>query len=213
MVEASVSRTSGIRERKKERTRRALVDAAVDLCVRQGYENTTVEQISEVADVSPRTFSRYFGAKDMVFIAVLDDLADAITAELVGQPPASPIEALRAAFEAVLTRVTERPRAGLTAEHIVLILRVVNSSPVLRQAAIDYRTDAVMAALAKLMGVPADDPRLDLAVSLFATTIVKACSDLVAGQSDAQLGPEVVKARLDEALRDVAMATAELQLP
>ena len=82
MTDSSVKQPMSLRERKKQRTRRLLIDAAVDLCLKQGYDNTTVEQISAVADVSTRTFSRYFATKDAVFIAVLDDLADEIAAEL-----------------------------------------------------------------------------------------------------------------------------------
>lgn len=212
MVDRSPEQTSSMRERKKERTRRALVDAAVDLCVRQGYENTTVEQISAAADVSPRTFSRYFSNKDMVFIAVLDDLADEIVDELTAQEPALPMEALRSAFVAVLTRLVDRPLAGLTTERLALILQVGLASPTLRQAAIDYRSPLAMTALARHMGVPADDPKLDLAVSLFSTTIVSACSDLVVADSDVPVGPEVVLARLEETLRHVAKVAADLQL-
>ena len=58
----------GLRERKKQRTRAMLVDAAVTLCIENGYDNTTVEQIAAAADVSPRTFSRYFPTKDSVMI-------------------------------------------------------------------------------------------------------------------------------------------------
>jgi transcriptional regulator GlxA family with amidase domain len=50
----------GLRERKKQRTHATLIDAAVELCERQGFERTTVDQIAAIADVSPRTFSRYF---------------------------------------------------------------------------------------------------------------------------------------------------------
>ena len=41
-----------------------LVDAAVELCITQGYESTTVEQIAAAAEISTRTFSRYFATKD-----------------------------------------------------------------------------------------------------------------------------------------------------
>lgn len=86
-----------------------MIDAAVDSCLTQGYEATTVEQIAEAVEVSTRTFSRYFASKDAVFIAVIDDLAGAITDELQTQPSdLGPMESLRAAHVAVLTRIAER---------------------------------------------------------------------------------------------------------
>ena len=213
MTDSSVNQPTSLRERKKQRTRRLLIDAAVDLCLKQGYDNTTVEQISAVADVSTRTFSRYFATKDAVFIAVLDDLADEIVTELTSQPSdLGPMESLRAAHEAVLTRVVKRPTARLSRDRIVLILRIVYSSDTLRQAAIDYRSRPAMEILAKQMGVPVDDPRLELAVALFATTIVNACSDLVADESNARLGPEAVMDRLDATLGHVAKFAADLHV-
>lgn len=205
----------GLRERKKARTRRLLIDAAVDSCLLNGYDATTVEQIVEAVDVSTRTFNRYFASKDAVFIAVIDDLAAAITAELQAQPSdLGPMESLRAAHVAVLTRIAERrPVAGLTAERIVVILQIVSSSESLRHAAVDYRSPAAMAILADRMGVAPDDKRLGLAVSLFATTIVNACVDVAASDPDVPLGPAFVTDRLERALTDLAQFAAELRLP
>ncbi|PRC43812.1 TetR family transcriptional regulator, partial [Mycobacterium sp. ITM-2017-0098] len=59
----------GLRERKKRRTRATLINAAVGLCDRQGFDGTTVDQIAAVAEVSPRTFSRYFATKDAIALA------------------------------------------------------------------------------------------------------------------------------------------------
>jgi len=204
----------GLRERKKAQTRRLLIDAAVDSCLTRGYEATTIEQIAEAVDVSPRTFSRYFASKDAVFIAVIDDLAGEITAELQAQPSdLGPMESLRAAHVAVLTRISERrPVAGLTAERIVMILQIVASSESLRHAAVDYRSPAAMAILADRMGVTPDDKRLALAVSLFSTTIVNACTDVADGDPDVLLGPTFVTDRLERALSDLAQFTAELRL-
>jgi AcrR family transcriptional regulator len=56
----------GRRERKKLATRRALVDAAVQLFVEQGFDDTTVAQIAEAADVSVRTFFLHFPTKEDV---------------------------------------------------------------------------------------------------------------------------------------------------
>lgn len=202
-----------LRERKKQNTRRMLVDAAVELCLKQGFESTTVEQIAAAAEISTRTFSRYFPTKDAVFIAVLDDLVGEVVTELNASPSdLTPMEALRAAHMAVLTRVAKRPLAGLTTERIALILRVVNSSDTLRQAAIDYRSPAAIEALAQKMGVSPDDRELDLAVALFSTTLVSACRDLVEDRDGAPLGPEVVMERLNHAMAQVAHFAADIDV-
>lgn len=62
MEEATV--TAGLRERKRVRTRRAIADAALELFARQGFHATTIPQIAAAADVSPRTVSGYFPAKE-----------------------------------------------------------------------------------------------------------------------------------------------------
>lgn len=56
----------GRRERKKLATRRALIDAAVELFTARGFAGTTVAQIAEHADVSTRTFFLHFPTKEDV---------------------------------------------------------------------------------------------------------------------------------------------------
>jgi AcrR family transcriptional regulator len=56
--------TVGLRDRKRNQTRRRLQEAAAALVLRDGLSRATVEAICEVADVSPRTFFNYFDSKE-----------------------------------------------------------------------------------------------------------------------------------------------------
>ena len=49
--------TAGLRERKRVRTRRAIADGPLELFARQGFHATTIPQIADAAEVSPRTVS------------------------------------------------------------------------------------------------------------------------------------------------------------
>ena len=71
----------GLRERKKIKLRRSVQQEALRLFAEQGYEDTTVEQIADAADISTTTFYRYFPTKEDV---VLDDDYDPIVEHIIG---------------------------------------------------------------------------------------------------------------------------------
>lgn len=64
-----------LRERKKDQTREALARAAFELFQTKGYEGTTVAEIARAANVSRRTFFRYYASKDaLLFVDDSDNL-------------------------------------------------------------------------------------------------------------------------------------------
>lgn len=102
----------GLRERKKERTRRTIRLEAFRLFREQGYSETTVEQIAAAADVSPSTFFRYFPSKEQLVLA--DDLDPAIIEALRRQPrDVRPMAAFREAVREVFANL---PAAELAFE-------------------------------------------------------------------------------------------------
>jgi AcrR family transcriptional regulator len=66
----STSQKTGLRDRKRRETRARLEEAAVTLVLRDGLEKTTIGTISELADVSPRTFFNYFDSKDAAILGL-----------------------------------------------------------------------------------------------------------------------------------------------
>lgn len=88
----------GLRERKKQRTRDALLRSALELFTTKGYDHTTVDEIAEAVDVSQRTFFRYFTSKEETAFAVQDMVESRFVTLLRERPAAdSPFEALRGA--------------------------------------------------------------------------------------------------------------------
>lgn len=58
----------GLRARKKQATSTALQRSAIDLFLERGYDETTVQDITDAAGVSQRTFFRYYPTKDAVLL-------------------------------------------------------------------------------------------------------------------------------------------------
>ena len=67
---------AGLRERKKERTRRAISEAAIELFLRRGYDAVPVSEIAEAAEVSKRTLFAYFPTKDELVLHRFADHED-----------------------------------------------------------------------------------------------------------------------------------------
>ena len=83
--------SSGLRERKKEQTHGNLMAVAARLFAERGFDIVTIEEIAAEADVSPRTFYRYFPAKEDLVLGNIDDGVNMLVNALRQRPEGEPI--------------------------------------------------------------------------------------------------------------------------
>ena len=187
--------SSGLRERKKARTRASLREHALRLFREQGYQATTVEQIAAAAEVSPSTFFRYFPTKEDVVLQ--DDMDTRMIAAFEQQPPGvGPIAAVRAAAREMVTSYT-----GTDLDVIRETTRLTMTVPEVRARALDEfaRTITVLAeAVSKRTGRAPDD----LAVRTVAGAIIGVIMSITIPWENWSDGTsfEDTFARIDEAL-------------
>ncbi len=156
---------TGLRERKRIAAMRRIQEVALDLFDERGFDEVTIEQIAEAAEVSPSSVYRYFGTKEQLILhEELDlQLLDVLQTELAAHPP---VEAARRAIEGVMTRFFGRDEELARRK-----IRYWADEPAIQAAAArlsEQMAQLVAAALADAVERPPDD--LDMQV--IATTLV-----------------------------------------
>jgi AcrR family transcriptional regulator len=92
----------GLRERKKQRTREQIVEAAMRLFAERGFHATTITHIAAAAEVAPRTFFAYFPSKEAVVFHNLDRDLDGLASALRDRLPGeTAFDALRRWLDAM----------------------------------------------------------------------------------------------------------------
>src|SRR4051794_5142634 len=154
--------TAGRRERKKQRTREALVDAAFRLFQEKGFEASTVEEIADAVDVSSRTFFRYFASKEDVVLTFQEEQFATMLDELAARPADEPvISALRHAAVKVI-RACEAGEYGFAPQRFGCIQQLMESSPAVFGRSLEHgqkKQAEITRVIAERMGV---DPAVDL---------------------------------------------------
>ncbi len=157
-----------LRERKKRRTRQALIDTALDLFTARGFEHTTLDELCDAVEVSKRTFFRTFTSKEDVAMAPLQDLWTAFLDELATADPGAGT-LLTTLQDAVLTVAARMPADGW-AERAVLSHRLAHVTPSMSAHNLQFCDRTVRAALELLRERydldPATDPRPRLALDI-----------------------------------------------
>src|SRR5262245_46248068 len=130
-------RPTGLRERKKLRTREALADAAFDLFERKGFEATTIDEIAEQVEFSPRTFFRHFASKEDVALTLMERQFAAVYAAFAARPAHEPVVTAlrRATVEAM--RSCEAGAAGFAPDRYLCAQKLIAENPSIRGRALE----------------------------------------------------------------------------
>ena len=174
MTTATLSaEATGLRERKKRETRRAINLAALDLVEDKGFSAVTTEEIAARAGVSARTFFNYFPSKEAAVIGTtpeeLESYAAALETPLPGE---TPIGSLRRILASMLAP------ASVDRELRAKRRRILLGEPSLAPALVGNNIrieNALTAALERRLGVRPGaslDARVTVAVAMAA---VRAC--------------------------------------
>jgi AcrR family transcriptional regulator len=154
--------TTGRRERKKQRTREALIDAAFELFQVKGFEATTVEEIADAVDVSSRTFFRYFASKEDVVLTFQEEQFATMLEALAARPASeTTMTAVRNTAVSVL-RACENGEFGFDPERFGCIQQMMEKSPVVFGRSLEHgqkKQAEITRVIAERMGV---DPAVDL---------------------------------------------------
>jgi AcrR family transcriptional regulator len=159
---AAHSAEAGRRERKKQRTREALIDAAFTLFADKGFEHTTVEEIADAVDVSSRTFFRYFASKEDVVLTFQEEQFEALVGALADRPADEPvITAMRRAGVSVI-RACEEGEYGFDPDKFICVQQLMDSSPAVFSRSLEHgqkKQTEITRVIGERMGV---DPATDL---------------------------------------------------
>lgn len=161
----------GLRERKKRQTRQTLSDVATRLFAIRGFDNVTVAEIAEAANVSKMTVFNYFPRKEDLLFDRQEEAQDLLARAIRDRrPDETPVAALRRLAVELLAE--RHPFSGLQ-DGSQAFWQVVEDSPTLIGRAREMREElerSLAAALADDARLGSDDPR----ARLLATSVIAA---------------------------------------
>jgi AcrR family transcriptional regulator len=187
--------TPSLRDRKRARTRQAIVDAAVELFERDGYDATTVADIAAAAEIGTRTFFSYFPSKEEVLFPEMDERVRTSVAVIAARrPDERPVD--------VLLRGLDEASAGsdMTGRLGALRMRLVRTVPAVRGRGLQLQQDGmreIARHLAAAYPDELDEVRAAALVGAFVGAVTGALDVLLSGPPAGS--EEALRARMQEA--------------
>lgn len=197
----------GLRERKKQRTHAAISDAAIRLFLEHGFNEVSVAQVAEAAEVSKRTLFAYFPTKEDLVVHRLADHETEPARVVRARPPGmTPLDALHTHH---LERLVARdPVTGLNGDpEVRRLLRMILGTPSLVARMERFKSGAERA-LAEALRETAGTP--ELTARLAAVQIVAVQWSLALDNAERLAYGEPADARYPGAVADAELAFALL---
>jgi len=195
--------TTGLRERKKARTRRLIADTAARLFAERGYENVAVSDVAREAEVAEQTVYNYFPTKERLVTDRDEQIHDRMCDLVRSRPPGvTPAAATRDFVLRSVDGIRTVPPGVWRGElgHLAAISPTVHR---LALEAVDRLAVALAAAISESTDVPPEIARLQgiALASVNQIIIDEAGRRTRAGQSQARIARElrpIVENVLDE---------------
>jgi AcrR family transcriptional regulator len=182
---------AGLRERKKQKTRETITRVALRLFAEHGYEETTIADIAEAAEVSPRTVFAYFPTKEDIFFCDLPDLMDRLAKTLRERPEGTTtLDALRDYVATI-----EFDEDAWVRKRIVADDENLRRTERARLAGFE---DLLLESIARDLGSGPDDLRAQIAAASMIAAF-NALQERAHGELDS-VPPEEIRAKFDDVL-------------
>ena len=108
LANQEVTQEPGRRERRRAETQQRILTAALHLFATNGYLETTVEQITEAADIGKGTFFNYFATKDALLMAIFEKVGEQFAQLRASVPGTQDVRAALTEFAHNLLRMVVR---------------------------------------------------------------------------------------------------------
>jgi AcrR family transcriptional regulator len=177
----------GLREDKKQRTRREIADTAMRLFATRGFDHVTVAEVAEAAGVSDKTVFNYFPTKEDLFYDEVPAREEALRQAIRGRRPGESILApLRRLQSAECTR--------MCSPGFAVFARIIEESPALQAKELEVMARFVLVlteTIREELGVDERDARVaaGLLVSIHRQLFLAARQQALAGKQ----GPAAVR--------------------
>jgi AcrR family transcriptional regulator len=189
-----MTQTIGRRERKKQHTREKIARVALELFIERGFEQVTVTEVAEAADVSVNTVYNYFPTKEDLFFGLNQPMEDSLAGIVRQREKGEPLltflrQLLLGSLEPM--KAMPSPEKDSTRQQV---FQVIQESPSLqargRQMTESIEEDLAHA-LAEDMGRESDDivPRLvaNLILTVYSRIFAEYARRLIKGESSEEI--------------------------